>query len=605
MIDILEEIRQTLLEVNPPSKTQYYIDILLNAIAENKPHRDYDYVVKLAEQYNQIMTGEGQDKWVLSYRPRESDDEKRQRLDITISRTDQQSNRFVILTDKISRADNVVDNIYYESDTQDATKIENVVSEFFGGLSLNDYIHQVVQHYNFYDPNAWLMINFERDGDTVTPYPVEFPSSEVYQYKQGINSTEWFIALQKITVNDNIVNKFTLLAGDIGVTAIEQGEKEINALSYKVNDKYYSVEAVVTDSKVTPAFKVGYITDPKTSRRTFVSILHPALKAFKRLINYGSEYDLSMGLHGFLKMYQYANVCEYEIETEGHISRCNEGYLNIDGSKVECGNCKGTGLILHKSPQDVILIKYPDGKDEHIPLQEMIHYVHIPMDIVNLQKDNIDRAIEDIQISVLNTQLVDRAEVMRNVTATEKIIDLDNVNSILYKHGKNFARLKKDVVHQSAIYMGVNDGLIVNHEFPKDFQLETVAQLIGMRETALKAAAPYAIVENIDTKILVKQSQGDQVNVQWVRAWEKFKPWKELAVNEKLNVLAELPVTDKKRVLYIYFDEVKNYVESKYSDFYLIKNTAAQQEIIDAAVEYMMEKYDIKEPEQTQTDIFA
>ena len=41
MIDILEEIRQTLLEVNPPSKTQYYIDILLNAIAENKPHRDY------------------------------------------------------------------------------------------------------------------------------------------------------------------------------------------------------------------------------------------------------------------------------------------------------------------------------------------------------------------------------------------------------------------------------------------------------------------------------------------------------------------------------------------------------------------------------------
>ena len=153
--------------------------------------------------------------------------------------------------------------------------------------------------------------------------------------------------------------------------------------------------------------------------------------------------------------------------------------------------------------------------------------------------------------------------------------------------------------------MGVNDGLIVNHEFPKDFQLETVAQLIGMRETALKAAAPYAIVENIDTKILVKQSQGDQVNVQWVRAWEKFKPWKELAVNEKLNVLAELPVTDKKRVLYIYFDEVKNYVESKYPDFYLIKNTAAQQEIIDAAVEYMMEKYDIKEPEQTQTDIFA
>ena len=55
MIDILEEIRQTLLEVNPQNKSQYYIDILLNAIAENKPHRDYDYVVKLAEQYNQIM----------------------------------------------------------------------------------------------------------------------------------------------------------------------------------------------------------------------------------------------------------------------------------------------------------------------------------------------------------------------------------------------------------------------------------------------------------------------------------------------------------------------------------------------------------------------
>jgi len=585
--------------------TQELFDIFKEAISENKPHQDYGRTVELAKDYHAIMTGDGQEKMVLSYRSRETPDQKNQRVDITISRTEAEANRFVTLTDKIKRVDNVVDNVYYENDAADKSKIAGIQAEFYQGLSLSEYLHQFVQFNSYYDPNAWLMINFKKVDGINVPYPVEFPSSEVYRWSETINTVDWFIARQKVIAADatNTLDKFTMLAPDISIVAkqMEEGETAKPEFTFTVEDGRKFVFTVSeTKSKVTPVFKAGYIRDVKTGRRTFVSILQPAMKIFKRLINDGSEYDLSMALHGFFQKIQMGNDCLYEENDGEEIVRCNEGYLGYEGSKRKCPSCDGVGLKIHISPQDVIIVRKPDGKEEHIPLTEMVHYVKIPVEIIEQQRENIDRCIEDLQITILNTQLVDKSEIQQNVTATEKVIDLDNINAVLYKHGSNFSRLYKQTLKQCAIYMGVDKGLYVNHEYPKDFQLETLDQLIAMRKNALDAGLPYPAIENIDTKILVKQSQGDHDNVLWVRTWEMFRPWKEIGVTERLNLLVEVPVTDKKRVLYTYFEEVKRNIESKKTDggqplnFYKIKDIAIQQKLIDKAVDEIIVKYDVK-----------
>ena len=91
---------------------QDYINILQKAVMEGKPHPDYDRTVALAKTYKSIMTGKDQKEMVLSYRPRETPDQKAQRLNITIPRTDAEGNRFLMLTDKIKKVDNIVDNVF-------------------------------------------------------------------------------------------------------------------------------------------------------------------------------------------------------------------------------------------------------------------------------------------------------------------------------------------------------------------------------------------------------------------------------------------------------------------------------------------------------------
>lgn len=586
---------------------QQATSLLIAKIAENKEHQDYKRCVQLAKDYRAIMTAKDQDEWIVSYKARETGEQKQQRLDITISTTDYIMNRFVNLTDRIKRVDNIVDNVYYQDDKSDIAPLNAVLDKFYHGNSLRDYLHETMQHYSYYDPNAFLMINFRNDAGNIIPVPVEFPSDEVYQWSENENEIAWFIARQAYTSPKGETGfKFTLLAPDLSVQAIEikEGYSPVGQVySIEVEGKSDPVKYDIilnnnTASKMTPVFKLGYVRDALTNRRTFVSHIQPAFNLIRKYINMVSEYDLSMALHAFLQKYQYANVCEWEeTDEEGEIVRCNEGYLRSSEGKRECPNCKGSGLVLHRTTQDIILIKNPEGKDEHIPLSEMVHYVQMPMDLITMQRDNIDRCVQDIEKAILNTELISRADVQVTTTATENIIDLENINAFLYKYGSAYARLFINTVKQVAIYIGKDEGLIVNYEYPKDSQLETIQMLLKLRAEAVNSGAPYAVIENIDTKILVKQSQGDSDTVTWVRAWERFRPFKELNITERLNILAELPITDRKKVLYVYFEEIRQTIEAKTPNFYLIKDFIAQSRLIDLAINEIIEKYNIKEVE--------
>ena len=144
--------------------------------------------------------------------------------------------------------------------------------------------------------------------------------------------------------------------------------------------------------------------------------------------------------------------------------------------------------------------------------------------------------------------------------------------------------------------MGVDKGLIVNHEYPKDFLLESLQQLFALRKQAIDSYAPYATIESIDAKILTKQSQGDTDNVRWVRCWELFRPFKEFPIAERLTILSELPADNNKKVLYTYFEEIKQLIESEKPDFYKIKASEREQQykIIDEKIEEIKLKYNIQ-----------
>ena len=142
----------------------------------------------------------------------------------------------------------------------------------------------------------------------------------------------------------------------------------------------------------------------------------------------------------------------------------------------------------------------------------------------------------------------------------------------------------------------LNEKLIIDHAFPTDLQLETLDMLLGQRDKAVKAGVPYAIIENIDAKILVKQSQGNSDNVQWVQTWEKFRPWKDITENERSFIIAEMSPQDKLRVRFVYYDEIKRNIEIEHPKFYVYSNEAQESLINEYTDKYVPEM--IAEPAQ-------
>ena len=57
----------------------------LKKVIEGYCHKYYYHVCELAHFYNQIVTGEGYGELIVNYKPRETEQQKIQRVEITVN----------------------------------------------------------------------------------------------------------------------------------------------------------------------------------------------------------------------------------------------------------------------------------------------------------------------------------------------------------------------------------------------------------------------------------------------------------------------------------------------------------------------------------------
>jgi len=590
-------------------------EILEKVISKNLKHKHYDRTVKLAKHYKRIMTGEDQGELVLSYKPRETDAQKEQRCSITNTRTPYVANKVVSVYKKVPRADNIVDNIYYmNEDREEAVQeIRDRFVNFNNGESLKDYLTEAFEHYTFHDPNAWLITEFRKDvtgKDKPYTYPVEVTSEQAIYFEYWHNELQYLIVNQGCDVfekdamkgpkgrpDDPVTkaldkyyqgivrkgDKFLLYAADYAIEYTEIAvtgkaimedaiyeDAEIVVLKVNGNDKRFAARFFDTMSKVCPCKRFGYIRDPMTARQTFISPMWSADYIFRDLINTKSEFDLAKALHGFLQKIQYAPMCDYETGFEQNKDRCMGGKLNLSGKN--CPSCGGLGLKIHKTTQDIILVKWPDGKEEHIPLKQAVHYVEVPKHMIQMWDEQVDKLEKAVSFAIFNTNLFDRTEVM--ITATEKRANLESANDVINDYASQLAAFYQFVTLLTAIHtQNDSDDLIIEYKFPSDFKLASINDLLIDRGLALNSGAPYMQIQAIDMQIISKQSQDNPDNIEWFKVREKFRPFREKSKEEKMFILAELAPDDPKKVLYINFEEIMDRIEEEHSEspFYLME----------------------------------
>ena len=577
------------------------LKLLVDTIRDDMYHQDYQHTVDYAKWCHQVMTGEDHGELLVKYKPSETDNQEKQRVRLYNSRTKHIGGKVSSQFLAVEKTDNVVESISYgdgKDDDQRIKELRDRTRNFYDDESLKRYLYNDVRHFNFHDPNAWLIIEATsadpREGKPWT-YPFIARSSEAVRFEYHIGILQYLIVRNMISIIENPGKdqkmrngyRFTMYGPGYAYIFQELAEKgpvlpddsyQLMVIEKSKDKKVnYAWKYIETPVQYVPAVRYGYLKDPRTDNRTFVSPIYIADEIIKDIIITKSEYDLSKALHGFIQKYAFAKTCDYD---NGHGDRCSNGTLIQ--SNAQCPKCKGEGILVHKTVQDVILIRTPEGPDEHIPLKDFVHYVEIPKHIIDAYKDDLKDLEKDVSLAVFNTNVFDRAEIA--VTATEKRLDQEQVYNVLTPYADNWSKIYTFSVMCTAAIMEIDQGLTVDHKFPFDFKLESIYELLDMRKAAQESGAPAETIEAIDRKILAKQNRDNPEYVLQVEAREQFRPFVHLTENERTQVVAYLPDDDPEKILYMRFSTIFRNIENAEPNFYKYPY-AKQKELVDSEVQ--------------------
>jgi hypothetical protein len=560
---------------------------------DGKRHEHYEYTKEKAEFYEQLVTGLDQDELIVSYKPRETEEQKKQRIRLYHDRTKDVCNRISAQFDKIATVEHVAQMTYTDNNEVASSKLSSAVSLFTDcdPKTLQQYVFERCKYYNMVDPNAWLIVAYMvKDGGEILSYPIEFDSDDVADYKYSFGKLDYLIVFEEVTVRLPKKQKKEVKAWYgfeannqvLVIEAISNAQDDeylamvANAELITVGNKSYYVVQTPTPNSVTPAIRWGYVPDSATDNETFVSIYDAATSQFKDLISRKSEYDLSLALHTFLQKFQVAETCQYRPENEP-FDRCVNGRLSSSGS--ECPSCKGTGVKVHTTAQDVIFVKPADtaNGEQNIPLSEMAHYTAMPFDIVRHQSEIVDKLPKEISISVFGVDVNTRPS--GNPTATEIKNHYDSLYAVLYAFAQQVSNIWTFCVYRIAEQHGISANLVAAHKYPKDFDLMSDADYVTLLDNAKKSNAAYPIIEAYEDKIINKLYPDNPSKAQLVKILRKFMPFKGLQQSTIDTTIATLPSNDKNKVLYLNNDLIFTDMLEENPDFILMPY-AKQRELV-------------------------
>lgn len=578
---------------------------LIDVIKNGKTHEYYKETVEYAKWCKQIMTGDDQNELVISYKINETTTQKEQRLRLYNSRTAYVANKVLSTFNEVERTDAVIDNISFETGEVDLKNLTSRLEVYTPDQDFKKYVHDAARRLNFYDPNSWIVTEFRIDNALKAPYPypMEVFSDQAIDFEIAYNKVQYLVVCHKINIkkkdNSNVGQptkgttkmksvegkKYTIYGAGNAYRITELGDEPTDLETIVIKEVTYTVEFFDTKVREVPVVRIGYVKNASTFWKTFVSPLHPAKHILQDLINNKSEYDLHKALHGFIQKYTFAEACDYV--APDNQDRCNGGLMNVSGRK--CERCKGTGKKVHTTVQDVILIKMPEYKEEHIPLKDFVHYVEIPQHIINAYKQDVKDLEIDVSYAIFNKDTFTKNDVAN--TAFEVKLNKQSVYNVLSDFGDNVSRLVKALTRQAADAIGYPEGIIVDYMIPKDFRMDSPEDLLAMRKAAIDAGSPYDVVATFDLQMLQKQNLDNPTLVDQIKAQENWRPFKDKTLEERIMIVSMLDPLDPDKVLYTYFDKIftKIWSNPAFNMFHKMKYQA-QKTIVDKEVEIIIKE---------------
>lgn len=577
--------------------------ILQDTIKYKRRHRDYERTVSVANLLYKLTTGDGIETLLKQYTRRENDTEFKQRVDLTQQITPSVAESIKTAFYRLGRLDNIKRALFYEGDNgtkQEA--LEEVLSKFWGNEHLEKYLATRMVDLNFSDPNAFVLVDFEEfdyRNEKASPYPYEISSAEAINYEYKNNILSWLICHTTKQVQNPATGakrkqeQYYMYTPDFVLTAtqvvdssdtiayyydsMEEGLKPLKDFNVwgenfagwfrngtDKNFDRFSLEVYQHNAGRVQAEKVGYKLDQQTNGRTFVSPMHAAIPYFMKMVKAVSELDLSVSLHVFPQKAVFELPCPGSfVEGKQHV--CMSG---VDNFGKTCGRCKGTGVLTHRSAQDMMVYPLPPKaeKNDIVPLKDRQHYYELPIHIVQWLDQYVDKLTDKAIKAVYNSDILEKPRF--GETATAVIETKEEMYNTLFPFAEKYSSIYRSLTYISAVFTDLADNLKIIYEFPSDFKLKTEAEMLSDLKNAKDSGASAFMVQEIEKDIAKKRFADDETAYKKYLTKTMFTPFMGKSENYIMALFMSSDVRTEDKVLYNYNDTIFDELEMERPGFF-------------------------------------
>jgi hypothetical protein len=582
---------------------------LRRIITDNVTHRDYKHVCDLADEYYKMVSGDGINDLLKKIVKRETDDDFDQRKQVTNSTVPAKIASTKLTYRRVTRKRPKVRKIDWETEgdyEKLKIELEKFISIYGGDITLDKYLEQVFVDYNYSDPNAFLITEFDEfdsNKEKAKPYPFIATSQQAIMFEFKNNILQYLVVRLPITLVDEKGkeyegSKYTIYLGTDIIVFTEVRDKPMFYTldndfpeGIEIGGKYYAINYFNPKGKKVPARRFGFLPDLKSHGRTFISVFDDSDAYLYKMLKIDSELDLTMALTAFPQRFRYVNPCP----------DCKGGMM-LDGKT--CGTCHGTGKEpIHTSTMDVVTLDLPNDPLEMIDLDKLLVTKSPPIDLLKFEKEYLEYLGGVFYLSMFNKELLTRNELTN--TATEVRVTDDNINNTLRPFADALSKMWEFVVTDIATFTDMGKGLIVQHLYPTDFKLATQSELMDELKRAKDAGASTSTIAAIEDDIneMLYADRPEELKI--IRIKNAYNPFRGYSEENVRLLISQNLTTHYNAVLWANLESIFNELEQESEVWiYDMADDVISAKVKAKCEEYIlqMEETEPKEPELTFTE---